>query len=66
MSDAEELTRAGRNLRSARSRLAEAYGDAQAAALTAAADGLSEVRIARVLGVNRLTIRKWLGKPRAR
>ena len=62
----DQMKRAARALRSARSRLAEAYSDAQAAAIAAADDGLSEVAIARTLDVNRLTVRKWLGKPRKR
>lgn len=36
--------------------------DAEAAVITAHAGGMSEVEIARTLGVNRTTVRKWLGK----
>ena len=62
----DELARAGRNLRSARLRLESALADAQAAAIAAAAAGASEVSIATRLGVDRNTVRGWLGKPRRR
>ena len=35
---------------------------AEAAAIEADANGVSEVNITTYLGVNRMTVRKWLGK----
>jgi transposase len=35
---------------------------ARTAALDAHADGIPETEIAKVLGVNRMTVRRWLGK----
>jgi DNA-binding transcriptional regulator LsrR (DeoR family) len=56
------LKRAGRNLQAARSRLAWATEEAKKAAVADYADGMTETDIARTLGVNRLTVRAWLGK----
>lgn len=61
-----ELTRAGKALSRARSNLAVATYDAKTVAVDAAAEGFSEVRISQLLGVDRLTVRAWLGKPRKR
>jgi DNA-binding NarL/FixJ family response regulator len=58
----QDLELAGRVLCSARAAEAEAVQAAQAACLRAAADGWTEVDIARLLGVSRLTVRKWKGK----
>jgi transposase len=57
-----ELRQAARNLRAARSRLAAAMEAAQAAAITAHGNGTPETEIATTLGVNRMTVRRWLGK----
>lgn len=57
-----DLERAGRKLRSARKAADDAYETARLAALAAIADGVPEAVAARELGVNRMTIRKWLGK----
>lgn len=57
-----DLERAGRKLRSARKAEAEAYEAARVAALAAVAGGVPEAVAARELGVNRMTIRKWMGK----
>ena len=38
------------------------YDDARIAALGAAEHGISEVKIARLLNVSRMTVRKWRGK----
>ena len=57
-----ELARAGHNLRVARDKLGDAKDDAQAAAKLAVKDGQSEQYVAEMLGVNRLTVRKWIGK----
>jgi hypothetical protein len=62
----DELIRAARALQTARTRLDDAVANATAAARAAAAAGTSEVVIAATLGVDRLTVRKWLGKPRRR
>lgn len=56
------LARAGRKLRSARKAEQDAYEAARVAALTALADGATEVEVARTLDVNRMTVRKWMGK----
>jgi uncharacterized protein YjcR len=57
-----ELKRAARDLTNARARLAEAMSAAADVAVAAHADGMTEVDLAQHLGVNRMTIRKWLGK----
>lgn len=46
----------------ARQTLNGAMGIASDAARNAYAGGIPETEIARKLGVNRLTVRKWLGK----
>ena len=56
------MDRAGRKLRSARNSLKEAMTGAKEAARQAASEGVSEVQIAKSLGVDRTTVRKWLGK----
>jgi DNA invertase Pin-like site-specific DNA recombinase len=56
------LKRAGRKLRSARKAADDAYEAARIAALAAIAGGVPEAVVARELGVNRMTVRKWLGK----
>lgn len=53
---------AAASLRRARKRLAAAMEQAKTAAVTANADGTPETEIARALGVNRMTVRRWLGK----
>ena len=57
-----ELIRAGRKLAVARDELVYAKDDAKAAAKVAVDAGEAEQYVAEVLGVNRLTVRKWLGK----
>ncbi|WP_264004166.1 hypothetical protein [Mycolicibacterium sphagni] len=57
-----DLKLAARNLTKARARLAEAMAAAAKVAVQAHADGMTEVDLAQFLGVNRLTVRKWLGK----
>jgi hypothetical protein len=56
------LARAGHHLRLARQSLDYAKDDAQDAAKMAVKDGQSEQYVAEMLGVNRLTVRKWVGK----
>jgi transposase len=36
--------------------------EARTAALVAINDGMTEVDVAKQLGVNRMTVRRWLGK----
>ena len=61
MSDADRAVIAER-IESARAALSAAMTDAQAATIQAVAEGVSEVQLAGEFGVNRLTVRKWLGK----
>ena len=56
------LERASADLRAARDCLDIAITRASDAAVEAVESGMSEVRVAAALGVNRLTVRKWLGK----
>ena len=58
----DELARAGRKLRSARKALTEAMTAAEETAHQAWEAGVSEVEIAKTLGVDRMTVRKWRGK----
>lgn len=58
----DNLNRAARSLRAARQRLESAMTDAELAAQEAHRDGSPETKIARALGVNRMTVRRWLGK----
>ena len=57
-----ELKKAARDLTNARARLADAMKFAADVAVTAHAEGVTEVDLTQHLGVNRMTIRKWLGK----
>jgi DNA-binding transcriptional regulator YiaG len=57
-----ELKKAARDLTNARARLADAMSAAADVAVSAHAEGMTEVDLAQYLGVNRMTIRKWLGK----
>lgn len=57
-----DLAKAARRLRAARVRLDAAMHDAEQAAINAHQAGTPETEIARTLGVNRMTIRRWLGK----
>lgn len=56
------LTKAARDLTKARDTLAKAMEFAAEVAIEAHAEGMTEVQLAQHLGVNRMTIRKWLGK----
>jgi hypothetical protein len=58
------LEATGEDLADARGVETAARAAAQAVALLAAEDGFSEVALARALGVDRMTIRKWVGKSR--
>lgn len=57
-----DLPRAARILRDARRRLGTAMSTAENSAIEAHASGTPETEIARALGVNRMTVRRWLGK----
>jgi uncharacterized protein YjcR len=57
-----DLERAGRKLRSARKAEQEAFEAASIAAAEAWEACMTEVEIAKVLGVDRMTVRKWRGK----
>lgn len=58
----DDLKKAARDLTNARARLSQAMEFAAQVAVAAHADGMTEVDLAQHLGVNRMTIRKWLGK----
>lgn len=58
------LHKAGRQLAKARGAQRKALDDARTEALAAVAGGLSEVDVAHILGVDRMTVRKWRGKRR--
>jgi hypothetical protein len=57
-----QLVQAGAKLAVARDKLVYAKDDAKAAAKVAVDAGQAEQYVAEVLGVNRLTVRKWVGK----
>ena len=57
-----DLKKAARDLTKARARLADAMDFASEVTVAAHAEGMTEVDLAQHLGVNRMTIRKWLGK----
>ena len=61
-SGAEGLQRAVDSLRRARAALAKAIEEAEAEGLRALAEGEPEAAVARALGVDRMTVRKWAGK----
>jgi DNA invertase Pin-like site-specific DNA recombinase len=58
----DSLKQAGRNIQLARQRLERAMSTAEQVTLEAHENGIPETEIARTLGVNRLTVRRWLGK----
>lgn len=64
--DLESLKAAGEPRAQAREERAEAFDEARIAAIAAIADGMTEVEAAKLLGVDRLTVCKWLGKTRKR
>lgn len=61
--DKLSLGRMGRKLAAARRYQAKVSAAAEAIAKLAVADGVSEVVAAKDLGINRGTLRTWLGKP---
>jgi hypothetical protein len=57
-----QLQHAGTRLAAARTNLAAATQQARNTAQTARQHEIPEIRIAELLGVDRLTVRRWLGK----
>lgn len=57
-----DLKRAGKKLALAQQRLDEAKAEARAVANTAHNVQIMEITITRLLGVDRMTVRRWLGK----
>lgn len=57
-----ELIGAAEDLQTARNAQAAAIDRAKRATLVAIKAGVTEVNVAQALGVNRLTVRRWLGK----
>jgi DNA-binding transcriptional regulator YiaG len=60
--DHARLTHAGNRIRKARTKLSEEMAEAKRIALDALKSGATEAEVARLLGVDRMTIRKWEGK----
>ncbi|ODQ90265.1 hypothetical protein BHQ17_17535 [Mycolicibacterium holsaticum] len=58
----DPITKAGRDLTKARQELKKAMEFAAEVAIEAHAEGMTEVELSTRLAVNRMTIRKWLGK----
>jgi acyl-CoA reductase-like NAD-dependent aldehyde dehydrogenase len=56
------IERLGEDIADAREEVAQVVAMARATVIVAANDGWSEVALAQNLGVDRMTIRKWLGK----
>lgn len=56
------ITEAGEALRAARAAEAEALAHVRALVLRGYADGLTERDMAKAAGVDRMTVRAWLGK----
>ncbi|MDF2969264.1 MAG: hypothetical protein K0Q93_3042 [Nocardioidaceae bacterium] len=57
-----DLARYGRELAAARREVEEATAIVRAAVIRAAEQGRAEAEIARTAGVDRMTVRKWVGK----
>lgn len=57
-----DLTSVSKSLQRSRNLLAAAMQQAELAAIAAHKEGKPETEIARELGVNRMTVRRWLGK----
>jgi len=58
----DDLESAGARLRRSRASLDKAVEVAREAAMRALAEGHAEAAVARALGVDRMTVRKWAGK----
>lgn len=57
-----DLVKAARSIAKARAALESAMRQGKTAAIEAHAAGMPETEIATTLGVNRMTVRRWLGK----
>lgn len=57
-----ELGLVGRNLANARDAVTEQMEYARLTAVAALADGVTEVKVSELVGVDRMTVRKWAGK----
>jgi predicted transcriptional regulator len=62
MSEATDLRRAGARYRRAKANTDTVRDELKAVVSAAAAAGMSEVQIADISGVTRMTVRNWLGK----
>jgi DNA invertase Pin-like site-specific DNA recombinase len=60
--DRARLTHMGGRLDKARAKVAELMVEAQRIGLDALSSGATESEVARLLGVDRMTVRKWQGK----
>lgn len=60
--DRARLTHAANRLAKARSKVDELMENAREIALDALSSGATESEVARLLGVDRMTVRKWAGK----
>lgn len=60
--DRARLTHMGSRLEKARIKLRELMTEAERIALDTLASGATEAEVARLLGVDRMTVRKWAGK----
>lgn len=58
----DDLTRAGASFTRARKQAATKKEEARVLAVKAAAEGVPDAEIARLLQVNRMTVLNWLGK----
>lgn len=56
------LSKLGKSIAATRAAREKAFREAEALALDALAEGATEVEVARELGVDRMTVRKWRGK----
>jgi DNA-binding CsgD family transcriptional regulator len=60
--DRARLTHAGKRLARARAKLDAEMESAREIALDSLGSGATEVEVAKELGVDRMTVRKWAGK----
>lgn len=62
MTEQPNVEAAGQRLSAAKTELDAAYANAREVGLSAIAAGGKEATVARTLGVDRMTVRKWQGK----
>lgn len=60
--DHARLTHVAKRLAAARTKLDAEMDKAREVALDALGSGATEAEVARIVGVDRMTVRKWLGK----